>query len=93
MGRERERKLRERERWGGGGGRRGKRESTYARERERGAERERQTDTWFIVKATDPYTKSRGEGGGDKYVLKKSLTLIGSTVPNCIMDCICQCTR
>ena len=60
MGRERERV----EGAGEMGGRRGKRESTYARERERGAERE--TDTWFIVKATDPYTKSRGKGVGGR---------------------------
>ena len=39
---------RERERGGGGG------------ERKRERERETDIDTWFIVKATDPYTKGGG---------------------------------
>ena len=34
-----------------------------ARERERDRERQNDTDTWFIVKATDPYTRREWGGG------------------------------
>ena len=64
-------------------------------ERERGRERERDTatdtDTWFIVKATDPYTNAGGLGGGDiknkikkihKQGEKKMRKKIASTVHN-----------
>ena len=40
------------------------RERERDRERQRERERETDTDTWFIVKATDPYTNAGGGGGG-----------------------------
>ena len=44
------------------GGKEGGREGERERERERDTDTD--TDTWFIVKATDPYTNAGVGGGG-----------------------------
>ena len=41
-------------------------------------ERDTDTDTWFILKATDPYTK----GGGGRVNIKKRKKNIASTIHN-----------